>query len=362
VEDLERRFGRLPAACILAVAVQLISLSLYAPALWMPMPLRYIRMYEPLVEDPWRTDAHAEPAVRHRLLGPVIAHYLGLRGIWSTIPQWLGVTGFLATLYCLLRRDLDASASFRVVLLIGTTLAVITSQTWMGFQEGIGHFAIVLCLWFGRAWAVIPLLFLGMLAEERTAAAVPFLVCWQFIFAKQQRWVRAIVWGLAGLVTVALWFIYLKWVHTQFLPAGILEQSDWQEMPGTHFYLKYINNVPLGWFETLRAGWLLPALAVGLWCTQRRWWDVVIFGLAIALCLGQAGLVMDISRAGAFAWPAILIAARALAAHDPAKFLNALNLALLLNVLSPCYQVILSRGIYLYWPLPLAALRAVLGF
>jgi hypothetical protein len=239
VEDLERRFGRLPAACILAVAVQLISLSLYAPALWMPMPLRYIRMYEPLVEDPWRTDAHAEPAVRHRLLGPVIAHYLGLRGIWSTIPQWLGVTGFLATLYCLLRRDLDASASFRVVLLIGTTLAVITSQTWMGFQEGIGHFAIVLCLWFGRAWAVIPLLFLGMLAEERTAAAVPFLVCWQFIFAKQQRWVRAIVWGLAGLVTVALWFIYLKWVHTQFLPAGILEQSDWQEMPGTHFYLKY---------------------------------------------------------------------------------------------------------------------------
>jgi hypothetical protein len=362
VEHLERRYGRFAAALLTAVAVQLFSLLLYAPALWIPPPKRFSEMYEPLVQNPWRTDANAEPQVRHRLLGPVIAHYLGLRGLWSTLPHLLAITGFLTAAQLLLRRHFDGPTSFKLLLLIGTTQAVITSQTWMGYQDSIGHFAVALCLLTNRAWLAALFLFVGMLADERTAAAVPLLVCWQFIFAPDRRWTRAIAHGLAGVVATAAWYAYLKWVQSSFVPPEALAGLDWRNMLSTEYYRRFLNDIPLGWFETLRAAWLLPILVVGLWWREGRWWNIIIFLGAVLLCLGQAGLVGDISRSAAFVWPAVIIAARALATHDAARLSIYVNAAVLINIFTPCYQVLAESKFFLYWPLPLSALRALAGF
>src|SRR5438874_1520500 len=82
-QDGWRRWGQ---ALLLALIVQAGSFMLYSPALWAPPSLRFQKVYEPLSQDPWRKDLTAEPQVRHRLLGPLFAHYLGLHGLAAMIP------------------------------------------------------------------------------------------------------------------------------------------------------------------------------------------------------------------------------------------------------------------------------------
>jgi hypothetical protein len=293
------------------------------------------------------------------MLAPLLAHYLGLRGLAAGMVPVAGVTILLAVTYVLLRRSFPKRLSFPMLLLLGTTQGFITSQTWIGYQDSFGHLAIALCLLSRRPPLAIPVLFLGMMGEERCAAAVPLVVLWHFATSQEQRWRQAMLWTASCIVAVGLWCAAFQWIHGTLVPLESRQSFTWNEVISVKWFGLYLNDLPMGYFESIRCGWIFPILLLGLWTRQKQWLLVSGYAIAIMLCLLQAGLVGDISRSSSVVWPAVFIAAHFLYRDNPEKFATTLRFALLLNLLTPCYQI-MGKLIQLYWPLPFSLLRLLL--
>jgi hypothetical protein len=119
-------------------------------------------------------------------------------------------------------------------------------------------------------------------------------------------------------------------------------------------FLKQIMYIPAGFWFALRAGWLLILL---LWWSRRRepWFRTWLLG-GLVCAVGHALLVEDISRVMSLAFPAMLMAVVQLYRHWPRLTTQWLCLCLMVNVLSPQYQINHNRST-LVVPLPLQALR-----
>lgn len=351
-------------ALLIALLVQTGSFLLYSPALWNPPSLRFTDQYAPLAENPWRSDLEFNPQGRHRILGPVIAHYLGLRGLWAEVPPIAANTFFLAVALLILQRLTAWRTSVVLLALLATTQTVVSSQTWIGFQDSFGHLAIAICLLVGRPWLALPVIILGMLGDERCATALPFVILWHFVVAEERPYLRASLWTIAGLAAVAIWFGLFKWIQSTFVPETAKAALNWNEVVSFRYLAINLNYIPLGMYEAFRAAWILPIMMVPLLVRQRRWLVLAGFLLALAICVIQASLVADISRCCAFGWPGLFIAIYFLSKYQPVVLDQVSKFALVLNVFTPSYQIIGGeplRSPQLYWPFPLALLRLFSG-
>jgi hypothetical protein len=352
-------------ALLLALLVQAGSFLLYSPALWNPPALRFTEQFAPLAENPWRTDIAFDPQVRHRILGPVIAHYLGLRGLWAAIPAVAANTLFLAVCYQILLRFAISQLSLLLLTLLATTQTVVSTQTWIGYQDSFGHLAIACCLYFRNAWLCIPLIVLGMLGDERCATALPWVVLWHFALAADHRWRRSVIWAVAGFLAIAIWWTIFRWVQGALVPETAKAALNWKEVVAVRYLAINLNYIPLGAYEAFRAAWILPLLLIPVLVRQRLW--LVLFGFltALTICILQASLVADISRCSSFGWPALMLSVYYLSQHSPQRLARAVRFALLLNIFTPSYQIIGGQPLrppQLYWPFPLALLRLLLGW
>lgn len=165
---------------------------MFAPSLWQfkmvaPDSLVWSRGlgFASQCVDPLRRDI--EPALQWRLLPPLVAHWLGLRGWGAFILSWTGVVALLgyAVTAALTRLPRRVDALF-VGILVGTTAAVFTPTAWIGLNDGWLWLA-VLAATFGRSrrvWAAACLL--GPWIDERFIVGLPLIVVarWLESFAR----------------------------------------------------------------------------------------------------------------------------------------------------------------------------------
>ena len=221
-----------------------------------------------------------------------------------------------------------------------------------------------MCLLVRTPWIGAVILFLGMLAEERCAAAIPFVVLWHFLGEKDKPWRGALLWILFLIVAVGFWLAYYYFALRHFLTPESLASP---EFGGISFRLlrKNISILPISFFESIRGGWMVIGFSIVLLANQRRWLIVGAILAGVIGCLLQAGFVADISRSASVVWPLLLLSIRVIFQSDPLHGLFLLKTAVIFNFLTPCYQVIgatLNESpspfyLDLFYPLPIAIVR-----
>lgn len=364
LDRLETRLGGVATLLLVALAIQVISFLLY------PYPLqekleRYVR-YQTMVvlcENPFTTEQLSEPTVRHRLLVPLLAWPLQLRGNGYLILIYSGSYLFILLTLVLLRQMLPWKQAAMTTLLLATTLAVTTTTSWPTFQDTWSNAAIVACLLLRKQWWLMgPVLYVGMLADERCITTVPLLLLWFYFEDAPEERRKLLQQRLMSVTLAAICYAATYYgIHRLDVPSEKLNYYGFKEQTGFiqsilkgDVFLKQIMYAPAGLWFALRAGWLLIIM---LWWSRRKeqWFRTWLLG-GLVVAVGHSLLVEDVSRVASLAFPAMLLAVVLLYRQSPRLTTQLLGVCLLVNVLSPQYQINHNRSSLLI-PLPLQALR-----
>ena len=190
LESIERRFGRAGSLLIIAICISILSLffaypvellkSFVAATASQTPNERFLRIYLPLSRDPWHTtfSTAAYQAVRHRILGPVIAWCLGLRGPSSAVIPILANPLIYMASFVLLKKKTNAVIAFLSTAILSLTLVCVTSQVWMGYQDSLANLFLLLSLLIESPALSALCVFVGMLADERILAAGMLVLMW----------------------------------------------------------------------------------------------------------------------------------------------------------------------------------------
>lgn len=356
-------FSTVYRAITVALLAQVVVYFFYPTAFWITGD-RFRLQFEPLTHNPWTQEITESPQTRHRILGPVIGYVLGLHGHAALLITVLGGTVMLMVTYLVMRKETNAPWATWSTFLVATSQTLITSQTWIGYQDAIGGAAVASCLLVKKPWLGTIILFLGMLADERCAVAFPFVVLWHFQDGQPNHWQRAISWTLCLLAALGLWIGYFYFSLHHFLSP---EQLVGYDVGGASHRLlrKNIAILPLGFLESIRGGWMIIGYGFLILVRQRHWLIVVAALAGTMACLIQAGMVTDISRSASVVWPLMLLSLRIVYQAETQHGLFLLKAVVFFNFLTPCYQVIGSLlgdtpspyYLDLFYPLPIAIFR-----
>ena len=207
-------------------------------------------------QDPFRQDV--EPAVRWRLLPPLVCHVVGLTGYEPLVFCTLGLAVFAA---CLAAR-LDLLTSNRPWALLGTvgfatSGPFITALGWLGLNDGWYLLALLetvaaRSLWVLSAWA-----FAGPWIDERFLVALPLALYVRIRLRPPEPGSakRACLAACAGIAPYVLLRIGYSLTRGDAVSSGYLAAM-------LDVFRLYASYVPLGWLMGYRVGWL--AVGAGL--------------------------------------------------------------------------------------------------
>lgn len=352
--EFERRRGLITTAFALALVTELLSFFLNAR-----VTIEYhtwSRLFWPS-EEPLGVIPMALAEHRHRILAPLLAYVLHLRGPYAVVIPLAANILLHASGYIWLRRQqVRPEYAVAVVLLVATTLVVAANRMVLGFQDGLAALGLLLALGARGPWGTACALGVFMFADERIVTAAPLLLFWHLVgrpFKEARRDLALRAGAMAVAIVAALLLMHLVRMKT-----GVAEAAAEHMRHTLRFeMLRYnCNAVFVGYFMALRGAWLIPVVAiVVLWSKSRR--DAVLFGLCILATLPAAALVGDISRVAAFcAIPSVYIGAVLIARELRWNFRQTLALGLVVNLLCPCLHMVGDEFVTGY-PLPVQLLR-----
>ncbi|MBC7365665.1 MAG: hypothetical protein H7343_02445 [Undibacterium sp.] len=337
-------------ALIVGVALAL-SLTVFAPRLWLlrsPAPgtfqwdrgTTYLRQ----CEAPFRRDI--EPAMRWRLLPPLVAKACGLTGQAPLILPWIGVIAATAYVAILFRRRLnDVRWVFGGTLLFASTSAVLVPCHWLGLNDGwiwLGLLAVA----FGSApWALPAACLLCPWIDERFIIAFP--LAW--VVSRSDRgeaWFSSRLRQGLWLVPYAATRLILSGQEPEATTANFLTTT----LPAS---VSWLPMAPLAWWMGLRAAWLPVAYAGATTHPRLRLIGFLALGSTL---LVNAVLAVDLSRSVAAICPVLLLGCWAYARDNPATAPRRLLLLALANLLVPAAHVVHAK-IDVIQPLPIEIIR-----
>jgi hypothetical protein len=294
---------------------------------------RLCESYLPLCEDPWHTETPEYPQTRHRILAPVIAHYLGLRGYGAALLPWLTNVPLLAVVYLGIHRRLGRRPAVLATLLTATTLSVLTSATWPGYPDSLAVLALVLCMFVPRTWFGALCLFLGGFADERIFAVVPFLLLWHGLEDTDRVLRRTVIRLALYGAAAAAWFVCTRALQRYW---GIDDHEAYVAAynPGHD----HPREIVMGLYAAFRACWLFPLFMPGRWTLRQNPLRPLTLALFVPI-MAAALHVGDISRVVSFALPAVLLGYVQVYRHDAREGLYLSLAALVINIVSPVYQI-----------------------
>ncbi len=282
-----------------------------------------------------------EPALRWRLLMPVVGHGLGL-----SLPVYfcLPYIGILALLYvvCGYARQISGewlSASV-ATLMVATSAAFYVATGWVGQMDPFYILALVVFTFTTSPFAAGFACAVGPWIDERFLIVLPVFVL--------VRRARGGSWRSLAMETApALAYILIRLATMVFAHGGgpIADQVHSQLAQLAH----YAFNIPAGWWHGFRAGWLVIGAGVLVTARSLRGLEraALFFGLITSVAL-ITFLAWDVSRSivmlipflvlGVLPWPGITLLVRRWAL---------LSLALL-NLLCPAANVVSDATIYLH--------------
>ena len=317
----------------------LLSILFFAPRLWLmrdyvPGSFQWDRAHTYLqqCEQPFRTDI--ETAMRWRLLPPIAAHYLGMKGRGPLLLPWMGVIVLLSYVGVLHARRLpDRRFIFGGTLLVATTSAVVVPVGWLGINDA-WIWTGLLAVAFGRTQWTIPLAcVLCPWIDERFIIGLPLAWVVRCLDEDTPFLSRRLIAGCWLLPYVATRMVFggnpaTNSASSQFLATQL------------HSLHVFLPMAPLGWWMGLRIGWLGVGYSAFTAAGGRRWTAGFVLGATLAVSLFLAS---DISRSVAIVLPVILLGGFSLARRERRRAPMILLIAGCANLLIPAAHVILTH-------------------
>jgi hypothetical protein len=358
-------------AIYVGLGVWLISVFLYAPALWTILEPGRVEAsragdFLKLCANPLARDLR-EPILAYRPVTPLLCWLLQLRGWGALLLPYLGTIGALACIHRALARRVGNMRAVWLCLAVSTSWTVVWPNTKLGMPDGVTHLAIAVCLLSPAPGLCAVMTFLGTLNDERFLLAAPFVFLWHAsrstslseFWLKSWRLLAGFFVGLVGMLLVRH-ALAVGWIGPGIAVAKSYTNSKriLSDLPG---WLReeggiYIVNVFVAW----RWLWLvwLAALVV-LWRHGGRWWMWLI-GAGIAGVVLASSLVADVSRSIGFAFPAFLALWVAAEKLEPIRLQRWLVWAVALCIFTP--NIYLTDNVQWVRPFPLSVLRWLTGW
>ena len=256
------RFPRLVSPPVLAILALLAAFIVFAPRLSLMTEFHAgsyqwtrAEAYLKQCADPFRKDI--EPAMVWRLLPPLVAHQLGLRGNSALVLPIVGLVAFMLYVATLLhRRSPSPAFVFGGCLLIASSSAALVPFHWLGLNDAWIWLALLAVAFAGHAErSLILACLLAPWVDERFVIGLPLALLVRQADRPDTGLLRAAVIGAAALAPYLGLRLILRDPHSA---------------AATDFFVNYIKGgflptVPwahLGWFMAYRLGWVPIAFAL----------------------------------------------------------------------------------------------------
>jgi hypothetical protein len=349
IEGLEARRGRYVALLAIVGSITLLSLFLAYPG---PIvrdllprttvinhPDRFMEVYLPLAEEPFRKQID-QPWLRHRLLCPLIAYLLHLRGRSSIFIELIPNPLIYLITYLLVLGKSRRCTAFATAVVLSLTLACVTSQAWPGYQDSMAYLFLLLAMVISSPPLSAACVMVGMFADERILAAGLLVILWHLVKdgPPPAAWKReVVVRGIWLAAAGALWFAGYLFIKHATIVNSSTYQRDALVSP-----IASSDRLWLAWYFGLRGGWLPVCALMFYSVSQRNFGIVAALAVAIAPIFAESTLVADRSRVAATAFPALLISAVMLYRQRQLLANHMLLAAMLIQVTTPIHSVVLS--------------------
>jgi hypothetical protein len=357
-----RRLDRLNRSSFFALCAVLsltVSVFFFSPKFWLmrrPLPgtfewaraLTYLHQCQvPFAQD-------VEPAMRWRLLPPLVAHCLGMTGYSALALPVIGLLVLLGYWACVSERwfgnRLDA---LLFTILLGTTGAALTVTNWLGVNDSWFLLGLVVITAGQGPWSLFAATLLAPWVDERFLLGLPLAVfCRWWLHNRPEGFARVVVFGALGLLPYLLIRVcYTLWYGDATSVAYVT--GTWVSLPA------YVPYIRLGWWMGLRAAWILVILGIWSWWRDGGW-PMFSSGL---ICAGSGMITItvlaaDLSRSTNILLPLLFCGAVALRRYygDRVSTNHWLAGITLGNLIMPCVLVTYDKT-DLIWGFPLELLR-----
>lgn len=341
---LEEKFGIYITSLIVAFVLLSIAAIYVTPAL---EPMQLGRGYATLSINPF--DFSDQNYLRYRILTPLLAYCVGLRGslyiIFPMIIAWL----FISAIYYQLRKKEGLLESLLIAMLICFSSPVLFLLHYQGYTDITSYLLIFLIIVFiKRPFICMIILSLLILNHASNLFAIPFLFF--FFYINSAKKLKSIFIGVVGIVFALIPFLLYRNYIAKF--SGIEYDFEMYQSQiigniktvASHFYV--------GFFYAFKLFWILPLLAFYYYWKERNIEKMFLLVIIVACSMAQVLLGSDTSRFIGSAFPVILFAAIELREQWGIQlFIKRISYLILFNFLIPQYyvgQAVMIR----FYPLP----------
>ena len=330
-DALERRVGPRVAAGLVAAVLLLLAALYVTPS---PVAGNHGCHYQALSVAPFDFDAHNR--LQNRVLTPLVAHCLGLRGrTYLLLPVVIGWI-LLALVHAhARRRGLAPGECAGVTALLAFSTPILASLHFTGYTDTTTYLAVFVT-WIARSLPVATIAFAVAVANHESAMfAAPWLIAARALDCGSRRAYAFAACLGAALVPTA---VYRAWLQS-VMPGG-LDTAYFLTLDNVQRSLGEIaKNAWLGVFMAFKLLWWFAfAGALACWRGGRRG-RAAWFGLVCVCAAAQLVFATDTSRLLGLAFPAVLAGAYVMRDRDPAAFPRVLWTLLAYNLLVPQYYV-----------------------
>ncbi|MFN3402572.1 MAG: hypothetical protein ACK40G_00665 [Cytophagaceae bacterium] len=346
LNQIESRTGLVFASVIVGLILLIIAVIYVTPAL---EPMQLGRQFAKLSIDPF--DFSKDLSIRYRVLTPLLAYLLGLRGpLYIIFPTIIAVV-FMAFIYFQLRKKNSPASSFLITSLICFSTPVLFLLHFQGYVDITSYLLIGLAFVFRRNFILFAILLsLLLLNHDSNIFILPALLYWFYIqFENKGK-------GFALSVSIFLFTLIPFFLYRNF----VSEQTS--VTYSAKYYLDGIKaNIlsiyqffPVGFFYAFKLFWIFPILGFYYLVKERKNEYVLLFLLVLAAALGQLILASDTSRLIGLAFPLVIAGAVIVKQKwGEQVFLSRTAWLILINFLVPQFYVGQSVMI-LFYPLPVS--------
>jgi len=344
---LEKRWGIPLTGLAIGVVLFLAATVLVAPRLTTVGGAGLSPEFQNLSEEPFNFSRNSP--LQYRILTPLLAHVLMLRGrLYPVFPLLIGVA-LLATVYVHFRKSSSPMTSAAAAAMMAFSMPLLSSFFCAGYPDAVSYLLIWICLTATSLPLQCTAFALMLLNHESTAFAFPFLAYRPWNQEPIRKTVLRAVLLLAMFIPLVA---YRKYVDLHSAP-----------LLGAGYYLnvaaiadnvkKVAHFAALGLFEAFRLFWYVVLFALLVLVRSRKIgeaaWLILVVGCA---CLPLV-LACDTGRFTALAFPAVLLSIKVLGSHfDKATLEKSLWLLFAANFFVPVYFTWERQSAFLLpWPI-----------
>ena len=284
-----------------------------------------------------------------RVLVPLVGGMLNLGTAGYFVLQ--AVVGFL--LFVVVARLVERETSDRVTATFLTLGLALTYAGSVAFLEVRANFDGTALLFLAvAALAVKPLgVFLATFAATWTDERAIFAASLVLLFHALKQSSTASAVALAVVVHAILRFVLTQ----------IYDLTDPLLIGGHAYFTDQFNNLPLGLWTGLESLWLLVGAACVVLWHHRQKYALMSYFFFMAGVTALAIAVIDVTRSMIYLLPAVFVAVRILSRTSIPDLRKLAGYALALSLVWPVYYVGGNHSAWWAYPLPLQAVRYVLG-